>query len=376
MPGRHPKRLVEDDMMGRLSVKTGCVCLLLVGCGSVRDLGNIHDGGAGTMGSGGTSQGGAGGSTGTGGAAAGTGGAAAGTGGAAAGTGGDAAGGGGAAAGTGGGAAGSGGATVCTASQPFGAPVLVPGVPQDGSNDGDGRLSPDERTIVFWSDRAPNGIYIATRTSRNSPFETPQPVTAINSATGGAFPSLSGDGMTIFFESDKSGGYQIYASSRINAGAPFSAPTPVAIPTFMASDGKAYVLADESAIYFVSYRAGPGAGDIYRSQILSGLQVGTPVLLPAINSSSSDYDPVVTPDELTIYFASDRGDPAAKGTFDIWMSRRDSIGAAFDPPVNVQEVNSSAIEEPSWISPDNCRLYLYRQGADSYYKIYVASRSP
>jgi hypothetical protein len=37
---------------------------------------------------------------------------------------------------------------------------------------------------------------------------------------------------------------------------------------------------------------------------------------------------------------------------------------------------SSAIEEPSWISPDNCRLYLYRQGADGTYKIYVASRAP
>jgi len=342
-------------MIGRSSAKLVYVCLLLVGCGSVRDLGNIPDSGAGAMGTGG-----------------------AGTGGAAAGMGGAAAGSGGAAVGTGGGAVGSGGATVCNASQPFGAPVLVAGLSQDGTNDGDGRLTPDELTIVFWTDRqAPSpGIYIATRTSRTSPFGTTQAVAAINSTTGGAFPSITADGLTIFLESDKVGGYQIYSASRTTAGGQFSSPSPVAIPTFMASDGKSYVLPDESAIYFVSYRAGPGAGDIYRSQILTGPQVGAPVLVQTINGSSSDYDPVATGDELTIYFASDRPDPAAKGTFDIWMAKRASLSAAFDPPVNVQEVNTSAIEEPSWISPDNCRLYLYRQGADSYYKIYVASRSP
>jgi hypothetical protein len=364
-------------MIGRLSAKLGCVCLLLVGCGTVRDLGNLPDAGgaAGSAGAGGAAggagPGGAAGGAGAGGAAG-----SAGAGGAAAGMGGAAAGSGGAAAGTGGGVAGSGGVTVCNASQPFAPPVLVAGLSQDGTNDGDGRLTPDELTIVFWSDRTPNGIYIATRTSRTSPFGTPQAVAAVNSSTGGAFPSITADGLTIFLESDKSGAYQIYSASRTTLGAQFSAPSAVTIPTFMSSDGKNYVLPDESAIYFVSYRSGPGAGDIYRSQISAGLQFGTPVLVPNVNGTSSDYDPVVTPDELTLYFSSDRPDPAAKGTFDIWMAKRASLGAAFDPPVNVQEVNSSAIEEPSWISPDNCRLYLYRQGADTYYKIYVASRSP
>src|SRR5262245_39306225 len=145
MPGSHPKSLGEDDMIGRSSVKGACVCLLLVGCGRVLDLGNIHDGGAGNMGSGGMGQGGAGGLGGVAGGGNG---------------GGGGPGSGGAAAGTGGGAAGSGGATVCSASQPFGTPVLVAGVSQAGTNDGDGRLTPDELTIVFWSDRSPGGIYI------------------------------------------------------------------------------------------------------------------------------------------------------------------------------------------------------------------------
>ncbi len=275
-----------------------------------------------------------------------------------------------------GGAGGTGGVTaVCNASQPFGAPVLVAGLSQDGTNDGDARLTADELTIFFWSDRSTSGqIFSATRTSRTSPFGTPQQVTAVSSS-GGSFPSVTGDGLTIYLESDSLGTSQVFVASRTAPGAQFSTPTPVTIATFMSGDGKSYVLPDESAIYFVSYRTGPGAGDIYRSGRVAGSQFGTPVLVPTINGSSSDYDPVSTGDELTIYFASDRADPAAKGDFDIWMAKRASLNAPFDPPVDLQEVNSSVIEEPSWISPDNCRLYLYRQGANGY-KIYVASRSP
>jgi hypothetical protein len=254
--------------------------------------------------------------------------------------------------------------------------VLVPGLSQDGTNDGDARLTADELTIFFWSDRSTAGqIFSATRTSRTSPFGTPQQETALSSS-GGAFPSVTGDGLTVYFESNLLGTGQIFVSSRTGPGGQFSTPTPVTIPTFMSDDGKSYVLPDESAIYFVSYRTGPGAGDIYRSARVAGSQFGTPVLVPTVNGTSSDYDPVATADELTIYFASDRGDPTAQGNFDIWMSKRASLNASFDPPVDLREVNSSAIEEPSWISPDNCRLYLYRQGTDGYYKIHVASRSP
>jgi hypothetical protein len=57
------------------------------------------------------------------------------------------------------------------------------------------------------------------------------------------------------------------------------------------------------------------------------------------------------------------------------VAERASRTADFDPPVNVQELNTGADEHPNWLSPDRCRLYFQRYGATGY-KIYVASRSP
>jgi hypothetical protein len=74
-----------------------------------------------------------------------------------------------------------------------------------------------------------------------------------------------------------------------------------------------------------------------------------------------------------IFFQSDRTDSPAKGGRDIWMARRSSTTASYDPPVNVQELNTAADEYPSWLSPDNCRLYFSRSGPTGD-KIYVAER--
>ena len=139
-------------------------------------------------------------------------------------------------------------------------------------------------------------------------------------------------------------------------------------------DGQPYILPDGSALYFVSFRPGAGDADIYRSSFQAG-QFGPPVIVSTINTPLPEYTPTPTADELAIYFASNRADAPAKGSFDIWMAKRASRSANFDPPVNIQELNTANLEEPSWISPDKCRLYFTRYGATGY-KIFVASRSP
>ena len=44
------------------------------------------------------------------------------------------------------------------------------------------------------------------------------------------------------------------------------------------------------------------------------------------------------------------------------MATRASRVVSFDPPVNVQELNTADEEFPSWISPENCRIYFSRKG--------------
>jgi len=166
-------------------------------------------------------------------------------------------------------------------------------------------------------------------------------------------------------------------STRATLVAQFSTPALVANVNAGGSlDGQVFTLPDQSALYFISTRAGGAGGyDMYRSARASNGQFGTPAAVSTINTPSTEEAPVPTADELVLYFGSTRADSPAKGADDIWMTKRSSVSAAFDPPTNVSELNSSAAEWPDWLSPDRCRLYFTRNGSTGL-KLYVAERSP
>jgi Tol biopolymer transport system component len=281
-------------------------------------------------------------------------------------------------------AGGSDAARVCDITRAFGTPVLLAGVNSDSTtvvNDDMARLSPDELTIYFTSDRpggtgSNNDIYTATRTSRSAPFGAPLPLGGINTpAASEAWPTLTSDGLTLFFESTTSGSYQVLVATRTTLVAQFSAAVPVANLNAGPIDGQPFVLPDESALYFASSRTGTNGGlDLYRAARGGGGAFGTPAQLATVNTPSQEYAPTPTANELTLYFSSDRTDAPSKGDHDIWVSQRTSTSAAFSPPVNVQELNTAATEWPDWLSPDNCRLYFTRRETTGR-KIYVAERA-
>jgi hypothetical protein len=264
---------------------------------------------------------------------------------------------------------------------PFGTPVLVAGLNgATGPDDGTARLSADELTAYFYSDRTGYQIYTATRASRTDPFSTPQVVGGIASGAGGVlkFPTVTADGLTIFFESDPGSVFRVMVAARSTVVAQFSASAQVAGLNAGTDDSEPFVLPDGSALYFISTRGtGGGTNDIYRAARGPSGQFAVPVQVSTINTPSTEYAPVPTPDELVLYYASDRPDSPAKGALDIWMTKRASTSAAFEPPVNVQELNTTGNEIPDWISPDRCRLYFDRLGANGVGdKIYVSERAP
>ena len=62
----------------------------------------------------------------------------------------------------------------------------------------------------------------------------------------------------------------------------------------------------------------------------------------AVNSPAADGCPIESPDGLTLYVASTRNAPGAKGKQDIYRARRASIGAPWGPLENLgAPVNTS-----------------------------------
>jgi len=84
---------------------------------------------------------------------------------------------------------------------------------------------------------------------------------------------------------------------------------------------------------------------------------------------------VISVDRLTIYLASNR--TGSQG-FDIWRSHRSSIQDGFPTPTKVDELETAGNDFPTWISPDNCRIYLLSDVAAGplNYDVYVATHQP
>lgn len=73
--------------------------------------------------------------------------------------------------------------TACDAMAPFGPAAFPDGINQPGTNDEGARLSPDELTAYFHSDRgATRDIYVATRARRADRFAAPQRLSISSSA--------------------------------------------------------------------------------------------------------------------------------------------------------------------------------------------------
>ena len=131
-----------------------------------------------------------------------------------------------------------------------------------------------------------------------------------------------------------------------------------------------YILPNGSGIY---WSAGDGAldgFDIYRADASGGGFLGPSKLL-VVNSSWADILPVLTPDDQTLFFASNR--PGGEGGYDIYVSVRFDASDPFGAPTPVSELNTEDDETPSWVSADGCRLYFTRS-SDGVSRIYRTER--
>ena len=245
---------------------------------------------------------------------------------------------------------GGGGGSVVTKCDPwtrFRPPSAVLGLNRTPGQEFRLALSPDELTVYVAAgpDWSLADIYAAKRNSDRDPFGELAPLSSINSDQTEDSVSVTADGLRIFLDSNRSGRDRLYTAVRTTTGEPFGAPTRIMLGQDALDQYDPYVLPDGSALYFAANL--PEFGGIFRTPLSDG-QPGAPVLL-----FRGPRFPVVTQDELTLYFDD--------GSGDIWMATRASRDLPFGEPIDLAELNgNSSYDYPQWISPDGCRLYFGR----------------
>lgn len=270
----------------------------------------------------------------------------------------------------------------CDPLAPFGAPrpIVIPSTA--GMLKHRPRLSPDELTLYF-SGRMPgqdDNLYVTTRASLGDGFAAPTPLSALNTTSNDGDPSISSDGLTFLFSSDRVANqpFHIYVATRTSTLATFGSP---AIASGITSgdgtvdDAQPFETADGKEVWFVSKRApNLGAFDVWRA-VASPSGFTQPVPVAEVNSDANDVVPMLSADRLTFYVETTRNVADAKGGGDIFRSHRQSVDDGFPPLTLVPELSSAKDDSPSWLSPDSCRIYLTQDDGVTD-DLYVATRQP
>jgi hypothetical protein len=272
-------------------------------------------------------------------------------------------------------------ASLCDLEAPFGAPTFVPGLTIDGATAVGGlRLSPDLRTGYLYVNRPsidPNleDLYTTIRPSEDAPFSELTLIegAGINTPVAELHPTVSGDGQwLVFVRGIPKGQGGLFYATRVTGSGPFVYGGALAGTTPGHTDDSPFLREDGQVLYYAS--APPdGSTHIVRAERMgAGIQPPAPV--PELDSSADDKYPVVTPDELTIFFGSTRTDGGAHGSEDIWTASRSSTGLPFSSLQNVSELNSPNDEWPTFVSRDGCTLYFTTDVVDETHPYGISSQ--
>lgn len=208
---------------------------------------------------------------------------------------------------------------------------------------------------------------------------TPVNLTCVDQGYADMSPGISPNGTELFKGASLPGEADIYVSQAQAGSCPWTAPVAVASLNAGLADQAPDLTGDGLTIYFQSNRTNINKPDIYvatRPAKSPADNWSTPVLISEISHATAATDsPSVSFDNLTLYFSSDR--PGGAGGYDIWVSARPNTSSAWSAPVLVTELNSSYDDDDPDISADGLKIFFMsdRPGGCGGRDLWVASRA-
>ncbi|MCA9584833.1 MAG: PD40 domain-containing protein [Myxococcales bacterium] len=264
--------------------------------------------------------------------------------------------------------------TGCDPDAPFRPLTSVAGV-NTSADEGGPRLTPDELTMYFESERAdgPGGsdLYVARRPSLAAPFGPASLVPAMSSPRAEYTATVHPDGLSLVFASNRVDDFALFIARRTSTQDAFGAPVEVSSLETGAIEAHPAFTPAGDALYFTSTRPGGAGGyDLYRAAFVNGT-FGMAVRQAELSSASDEVTPVLSRDERYVIFSRKTN---AKN--DLWKARRASRDVPWEPPTPMTDVVSPSDIFAGWLSPDGCRLYVYTRTPAGDLDIAVATREP
>lgn len=245
----------------------------------------------------------------------------------------------------------------------FSAPQPLLGLEYTPPTDDDPTLTGDQLEIYFESERPGtmgNGdIWRSTRAAVTDRWNAPAPVAELATPSDDGSPGITSDGLVLAFSSERPstlGGSDLFITSRASRDGAWSAPTHLLELNSTSQDTGPALSPDGLVIVFHSLRR--GSEDIFIAIRPSrDASFGAPLALDEVNGPTRDTAPHLVGDVLV--FGSDRA-----GTSDLWVSVASGMPRVFGPPRPIAELSSHTRgEDDPWISPDLRTIYFVADGA-------------
>jgi hypothetical protein len=256
-------------------------------------------------------------------------------------------------------------------------------------------ISTDGLELYFCSER-PGGfgagdIWVSTRKSTNDPWDPPSNLgSTVNSSYNESYPSLSSDGLTLYFSDAYTGsprpgglgGGDIWMTTRPSRDASWSEPVNVGAPINSSNlDMSPTISGDGLTLVFTSNNRARGTGswDLWMSTRISVQDPwGLPVNLgTAVNSGAWDGECGLSWDGLVVLY--DSGRTGIFGAIDMFMSIRKTLADPWFTAFNLGPViNSSSNDGTPRVSADMKTLYFCsnRPGGFGSYDLFEAPIIP
>lgn len=214
-------------------------------------------------------------------------------------------------------------------------------------------------TLYFASDRDGDyDIWQATWDTTSSTWaSTTKLSSTINTTSNEMDPFVSLTNGELFFSSDRGGDYDIYVSQIDPSTLEFQTPVVLTAVNSAGNDFAPHLSKDCLELYFSSDRGGSDLDIWEATRSASGEWSSPQALGSSINTSDNETDPHLSPDDILLYFASDRSSTDAIGGYDIWESYWNIISESWETPSNLgSTVNSSSNEKEPAIASYNYYL--------------------
>lgn len=246
-------------------------------------------------------------------------------------------------------------------------------------DDDDPSLTADGLELFFNSHRNGNGtgadIWVSKRATRDDTWGAPELVVELSSPETETNHTVSPDGLTIWFLSDRvdpTAGSEMFISTRPDRDSPWS--TPVVETNLQSQNVNDVGGVTSDALMLFGHLSVMGSPDlVVLARTTTNEPWGDALPIDELNTDSGDSECWLHPNGTVVFFGSNRD--GTLGSTDLWSSTRDAIDQPWGRAVNETALNTTTTDSDPTLTPDLRYILIARPvPPDGKRELFAASR--